>query len=221
MPVSVPSAIPLVAPIVQSQLQKYQYQVLSTKILSLENRHPNKAVNETFSDNIILNLHYIKGDIASFKNKKTKTSQDMINWQNLRNPFNLTLTINPGETFAFHDDVLPEFKNEKIVSGWTDFSYNDGYKQVDGLYGNGVCHLASVINWAASSANLKVTAKANHDFFPIAGVPGSYGTSILYMGGYSSQLQNLYIKNTFDFPVSFVFDINPKRVVVTIIKPNL
>lgn len=218
MPVSTPSAVSLVLPIIESQLKEYNYQILSTKALSFRNRHPDKTVNDIFTDNIILNLHYLKKDADNFKNPSISAGEKMINWKKLKKPFHFTLTLNPNQTFAFHNDVLPQFKQEKIISGWTNFSYNDGFKQVDGLYGNGVCHLASVLNWAAHSAGLKVTAKVNHDFFPVKGVPKKYGTSILYMGGYSSQLQNLYIKNNFNFPVTFVFDVNQNRLVVSIIK---
>jgi len=213
-----PLAVPLVMPIAQSQLEKYQYEVISTKVLSLKVRHPDKTVNDIFSDNILLNLHYIKGDINDLKTGKANAGENMINWEKIREPFDFSVTLKPDETFAFHDDVLPEFKDEKIISGWTEFSYNDGYKQVDGLYGNGVCHLASVLNWLGITSRLEVTAKVNHDFFPVKGVPQKYGTSILYMGGYSSQMQNLYIKNTYSHPITLVFNINPQRVVISVVK---
>jgi len=51
-------------------------------------------------------------------------------------------------------------------------------------------------------------------------VPKEYGTSIRYMpdGSLNSQNQNLYIKNTFDFPVKFVFSVDREEVRLAITK---
>ena len=216
-PVATNQSAALVLPVVESQLKNYQLEAISTKVLSLKNRNSNKQVNDVFADNIILNLHYIKGDVDNYLDSKLK-GEEMVSWTELEKPFNFTLTLPPGQIFTFHDDVLPKYEKEDLSSVKTSFSYDQGYKQVDGLYGNGVCHLASLINWTASTSGLAVEAPTNHNFAPVPAVPNEYGTAILYMGGYSSQLQNLYIKNTYDYPVHLLFDVNKDRVVLTVLR---
>ena len=70
------------------------------------------------------------------------------------------------------------------------FMTDQGYRVISGLGGNGVCHLASLINWAASEAGLAVEARADHSFARIEGVPREYWTSIRYsQSGGNSQNQ--------------------------------
>lgn len=157
--------------------------VLASEILDLSQRYPVESVNEGFKENILVNLSYFK----------------KIN--------NGRLILRPNEVFTFHNQILPEFKKEKIITQESTYSAKDGYKLVAGLYGNGVCHLASVMNWVATEAGLEVTALVNHDFAPVAGVDQKYGTSIKYspnIGG-TAERQNLYIRNTKDYPVEFIF----------------
>jgi len=88
------------------------------------------------------------------------------------------------------------------------FYIEEGYKAIGGLGGNGVCHLASLINWVGSEAGLEVIALASHSFAPVLGVPKKYGTSIRSQ----SKNQNLYIRNNFDYPVAFVFSTDDEEV---------
>jgi vancomycin resistance protein YoaR len=76
------------------------------------------------------------------------------------------------------------------------------------------------MNWTASEAGLEVVARVNHNFVPVPGVPKEYGTSIRYMpdGSLNSQNQNLYIKNNFDYPVKFVFEVNDQEVNLKLLK---
>jgi len=77
-----------------------------------------------------------------------------------------TFSLNPGEVFAFHANVLPEFENPVITMN-SKFYIEEGYKAIGGLGGNGVCHLASLINWVGSEAGLEVTALAKPKSKPL------------------------------------------------------
>jgi len=157
-----------------------QETVLAKHCLDLNTRARNKYVNEVFKYNILLAVE----------------------------KFGDGFVLQPGEVFAFHDNVLSKFKTDNLKTGWTRYEKKEGYKTVLGLPGNGVCHLATLMNWTASDAGLAVVAPINHNFAPVPGVPKKYGTSIRYCpSGCNSQNQNLYIKNTFDFPVKFVFEV--------------
>lgn len=155
--------------------------VLAQHSLDLTSRDEVEIVNEVFAYNILLALDYLGED---------------------------GFTLEPGEVFAFHGNVLPEFSNFVVKTMNSKFYVEEGYKAIGGLGGNGVCHLASLINWVASDAGLEVTALANHNFAPVPGVPAEYGTSIRSQ----SQNQNLYIRNGFAYPVTFVFGIDSKVV---------
>lgn len=108
------------------------------------------------------------------------------------------------------------------------FFMDEGYLALAGLGGNGVCHLASLMNWVAKEARLQmpsaladggqagldVLAPVNHDFYPVPGVPKENGTAILSQ----SAQQNLYIKNNKDYPVSFEFKADANNVELKIVK---
>ena len=150
-------------------------EILAEHSLDLTSRDEDSYVNEIFVYNIFLALEYLGEE---------------------------EFTLAPGEVFAFHDNVLPEFAEPKITMN-SEFFVEEGYKSIGGLGGNGVCHLASLMNWVASEARLAVVAKANHGFALIPGVPKEYGTSIRSQ----SQNQNLYLRNNLNYPVKFVFTI--------------
>lgn len=198
-----------------------QSKVLANHEMSLKDRLPGGGYgNEVFADNILLALHYFKGDADSFKINKNLTGPENIDWNKVRKPFGFTVELRPNEVFAFHKNLLKEFKGADIKNTGSTYSYQDGYKELAGLYGNGVCHLASLINWVASHTEekdkklLAVTAKVNHDFSPVPDVPREYGTAIYYMPGndLTSEDQNLYIKNTSSKTVKFVFNVNKDKV---------
>ena len=165
--------------------------LLAEKSLDLNTRARGEQVNEVFSYNILLAVE----------------------------KFDYGFTLEPGEVFAFHEQIRPEFKKEPLKTGFTGYEASEGYKTILGLPGNGVCHLASLMNWTASDAGLEILALVNHNFAPVPEVPAEYGTSIYYMpdGSRNSANQNLYIKNTFDYPVQFVFSTHDRELNLRII----
>ena len=186
-----------------------QEKVLGQREMSLEKRYGNTFVNDVFKDNILLTIHYMAGNV-------TKSSD--IDWHEVEKPFRYEFTLEPGKTFAFHDDVMEQFK--PVITKTTNAHYNaqEGFKTDGYLYGDGVCHLASLINWAAKDAGLDVLAPVNHDFANIPEVPREYGTAIYAQPGESGvdKQQNLYITNTNDKPVTIVFDYKANTLKVSI-----
>ncbi|HZE87275.1 MAG TPA: VanW family protein [Methylomirabilota bacterium] len=172
--------------------------LLSQHTMSLEDRYANKSVNDVFKDNILLTIAYLSGKVKD---------PAKIDWNQVRSNSEYNLVLNPGEVFAFHDDVLPEFDGKTIKTTNAHFGPSEGFVSDGFLYGDGVCHFASLINWAARDAGLKVTAPTNHDFANIPDVPKENGTAIYTTAGKSSasELQNLYFENNFDKPVHMVF----------------
>ena len=159
--------------------------VLASESLDLSNRYPVLSVSEGFKENILTAVSYF--------NQEASASGGLI--------------LQPGQVFAFHRNIAPEFRQFTIITQPSGFLAKDGYKVVAGLAGNGVCHLASSMNLAAQEAGLEVTAPANHNFAKIPGIDPKYGTSIKFLpnGGANTERQNLYIRNIFDFPVEFRF----------------
>lgn len=180
-----------------------QKQVLAKEELDLTKRLPTEYGARVFSDNILLALRYLN-DPASAKAMAGK-------WEKVREPFTVEFTLAPGEIFAFHDNVLKDFQNPKVTMH-SKFFMDEGYLALNGLGGNGVCHLASLINWVAQEAGLEVIAKVNHDFAPVPGVPRQYGTAIMS----TDQNQNLYLKNTKTYPVKFIFRADQEKVILEI-----
>jgi len=175
--------------------------LLASHAISMQNRYDNPQINEVFKDNILLTLSYATGLI----NKKSD-----INWEEIDKPATYDITLQPGETFAFHDNISSYYKNKKIITTNAHFDAQDGFLSSGYLYGDGVCHLASLISWTALDAGLKVTAPTNHDFANIPQIPKKYGVSIYYSPDQDSrsQNQNLYIENTFDDPITLAFYYN-------------
>ena len=208
------SAVQLVDKTIQEE------QILAGHFLDLNKRHKVESVNQIFSDNILLTLHYLKGDIDQLvKDPSKKLNQGNIFWEEIEEPFIVSFTLEPGEVFAFHSNISKEYRDEKIKTFGLEFFAKEGFKAAGGLYGNGICHLASLMNWAASEAGLEVVGKVRHNFAPVEGVPEEYGTSIRYReNGGDSQNQNLYIKNTSDYPVVFEFKVDEDKVSLKIKK---
>lgn len=174
-----------------SPLAQAKEVVLGERQLDLSKRHPDAQINDVFEFNILLFL------------------------ENLDYGF----TLEPGEFFAFHDQVLPELGDQALITGPSRFSSQESYQTTLGLSGNGVCHLASLINWAAGEAGLETVARVSHNFAPIPGVPRKYGVSIRTLPeATSNQNQNLYLKNTLDYPVKFVFNVEEEKVEIKVIK---
>jgi vancomycin resistance protein YoaR len=168
--------------------------VRSERRFSLADRYPDPWVNDVFRYNILHALDRMNAKSYSF-------------------------TLNPGEVFAFHEDVLPEFEGRVNVTMGSHFNYQDGFKSDGYLSGDGVCHLASLLYWTAKDAGLTALAPTNHDFATIPEVPKEYGVSIFYNPGAhdSNAKQNLYITNTFDKAVQFAFAYDGNALTVKVI----
>ncbi len=191
-------------------------EILSSGTFNLTNRLLDRGGNPIFTDNILLTLRYFQD--GSIKAEK-KNGPGAIDWEKVREPFEFSFILLPGETFTFHSQVLPEYEKHLGFVGKGNFSWLQGYKALEGLSGNGVCHLASFINWVANDAHLDVDARVNHNFAPVPDVPKQYGTSIFDLEGSSgSKLQNLYITNKFTYPVKFTFKVNGEEVRLVITK---
>lgn len=184
--------------------------VLSSHSFSLEERYDNEFVNGVFKDNILLALRYMNGDVEK---------KEDIEWDEVVKPFHSEFTLKPGESFAFHDQVLAEYSGSIVKTTNAHFNYTDGFKSDGYLTGDGVCHLASLIYWAAEDAGLSTEFFASHDFAKINEVPKEYGVSIKYDPGNlaNGTRQNLYIINSLDKPVSFLFDFDGESLSVSVV----
>jgi hypothetical protein len=182
--------------------------LLSEHVMSLTDRYPVSSVNNIFRDNILLTLAYM--------NHSTTVSKTP-DWQKVRTAMDFSFTLTPGQTFAFDDSGQTEHPN--IVKTTTaHFVSDEGFRSDGYLAGDGVCHLASLFNWAGHDAGLDVLAPTNHNFRTIPGIDAKYGTSIYFAPDEerSNSLHNLYITNTKQHPVIFHISANPDNVSVTI-----
>lgn len=186
--------------------------VIAQNSLSLTNRYPNEQVNRVFADNILLTLHYLKGDVKEGKN---------IYWDKIREPFEVSFILKPGQSFAFQNAVLPQITSIAATTNAA-FNYQQGFRSSGWLMGDGVCHLASFINMTAHEAGLTVVAPTNHNFAVIPDIPREYGTSIFYLPGdsFGNARQNLYITNNKSNPVAFKFDYQNNKLKLTLIEVN-
>ncbi len=161
----------------------------------------------------MLNLAYLRGLV------KSKSELD---WNSVTKPFTYEFLLNPGKSFAFHDDVDDKYKETLLKTTQAHFNSDEGFKSSGYLFGDGVCHLASLIYWAAKGANLQAEAPTNHDFREIPDIPREYGVSI-YTNPFakgSNTKQNLYITNNRSRPVAFKFGYDGTKVKVTITELN-
>lgn len=184
---------------------------LASRSFSLENRYGNEFVNDVFKDNILLTLKYMDGSVKG---------KNDISWPEINKPFHYEFSLKPGETFAFHDQILPEYNKNVVKTTNAHFNSYEGFKSDGYLVGDGVCHLASLIYWAALDAGLTAVSPTDHDFAKINEVPKEYGVSIFATpksktGG---EKQNLYIINNLEKSVTFAFDYNGSELTVNILK---
>ncbi len=184
---------------------------ISTHSFSMEKRYDDTFVNGVFRDNILLTLHYMAGTVDE--------KEDIV-WEEINKPFHYEFTLKPGESFAFHDQISPEYNKNVVKTTNAHFNYTDGFKSDGYLMGDGVCHFASLIYWAAKDAGLTAVSPVNHDFAAIPEVPKEYGVSIYFMPGNfgNSSRQNLYITNTLDTPITFSFDYNGENLTVNVVE---
>lgn len=182
--------------------------LLAERSYSLEDRYPDKWVSGIFKDNILLTLAYLRGYQGT----------QNVDWTAVEKPFHYEFTLQPGQTFAFHDDALPQFKDSIVKTTGSHFNWSEGYKYDGWLVGDGVCHLASFINWVARDAGLEVVSPTRHDFAAIPDVPAKYGVSIYAnpqtVG--SNELQNLYIKDNKQIPVEMNFDFDGQNLKISV-----
>ena len=185
--------------------------VRAERSFSLTNRFADPWVNNVFSDNILLTLARMDGNI-------TKPAD--IRWDEVTKPQTFSFSLAPGEVFSFHEDVLDQYKGKPIKTTNSHFNYSDGFRTSGALFGDGVCHLASLLYWTAKSAGLETYAAVNHNFAPIPEVPREYGVSIYYMPGApaANARQNLYITNTFPDPVRFLFVNDGQALTIRVIQ---
>ncbi|OGE77274.1 hypothetical protein A3J19_00790 [Candidatus Daviesbacteria bacterium RIFCSPLOWO2_02_FULL_41_8] len=173
--------------------------LVAQKEMSLDNRYGNAFVNNVFKGNILLNLAYLSNKVNSSKD---------IKWDEIGKPFQYEFKLDPDKTFAFHSDIEDKYKDKLVKTTNAHFNSQEGFKTDGYLFGDGVCHLASLINWVAKEAGLSVEAPTNHDFANIPDVPKEYGVSI-YSNPFSkgsNTRQNLYITNNKPKPIAFRFE---------------
>lgn len=198
-------------PALSSIQQAYaQQEILAEDEMSLANRYRVPVINEVFSDNILLTLSHMSKRVPDVKH---------VDWDAVRKPQTHEIVLKPGEVFAFHDGVMAKYEDNVVATTNAHFGAADGFKSSGYLYGDGVCHLASLFNRAADKAGLFVLAPVNHDFAAIPDISRVYGTSIYYAPEQHSvsEKQNLYIKNTFDKTVKFVITSDSQKVAVTVV----
>lgn len=175
-----------------------EQKVLASHEISLEKRYPVESVNTVFKDNMLLTLEYATGT-------KTTTSPD---WREVEKPAEYRLELKKGETFAFHDDILPEYQGKVTKTTNAHFNSAEGFASDGYLIGDGVCHLASLMYWVAKDAGLDTYAPTRHDFAPVPEIPREYGTAIYTdQSGksYGDEMQNLYITNNKDQTITLDF----------------
>lgn len=184
---------------------------LGSASMSLDNRYGYDASENAYKDNILLNLAYLSGEVKS---------KEDIDWEKIKKPFTLQFSLEPGQRFAYHDVIAAQYRDNVAVTAHTNFGAGDGYKYADGLYGMGVCHLASLIHKAALSAGLESIAPTNHDFYAIPEISKEYGVAIYSSpdSQSASERQNLYIRNNLDSRVDFKFDFDGDNLRVSILK---
>jgi hypothetical protein len=181
--------------------------VLATHSFSMEDRYDNKFVNDVFKDNILLTLNYMDGAVKS---------KDDINWNKIESPFHYEFTLSPGEEFAFHNNTLPDYSKNVVKTTGVDFDSTEGFKYDGDLVGDGVCHLASIIYWAAKDAGLNAYAPSNHNFAVIPDVPKEYGVAIQS----PMPLGNLYVIDNLNKPITFIFNYDGTDLSVSVTEVN-
>ena len=185
--------------------------VISSHEISLENRYAVKSVSDIFKDNILLNIAYMEGKIGK---------KEDINWDEVKKPFTYQFRLEPGQVFAYHDDVLEEYKQSLVKTTQAHFNGSEGFKTDGYLFGDGVCHLASLLYWVAKDAGLEAKAPTNHDFMVIPEIDKEHGVSIYsnpYANG-SHQMQNLYIKNNKSKAIAFKFEYNGEKLKTSVLE---
>lgn len=197
--------------LIQGQPQVANLEPIAVREFSLEKRYDSSFVNGVFKDNILLTLKYLSGE---------EIDPRKVDFEKVRKPFEYKFVLKSGEIFAFHDDVLPELEGKVSKTTNAHFNTPEGFKSSGFLVGDGVCHLASLLYWAARDAGLETLAKVDHNFANIPEVPKEYGVSIYAYPGkqYSDQMQNLYITNNRDREIAFEFKYDGQNLKITVVE---
>ena len=117
---------------------------------------------------------------------------------------------------------MPQYFGRQIKTTNAHFNGIEGFRSSGYLYGDGVCHLASLMYWAAKDAGLETYAPTNHNFMVIPEIPREYGVSILsnpYIKG-NDAMQNLYITNNKEKAVLFIFDYYNHKLKLSVTEEN-
>ena len=178
--------------------------ILASHTISMENRYDNQFVNDVFKDNILLALYYMDNQV---------NDKSQIDWERINQPFNTKFTLKPTETFAFHEHTLPDYSDNLVKTTNANFIGSEGFRNSGHLIGDGVCHLASLMYWAASDAGLTTYNPSDHNFAKINEVPKEYGSGILS----PNPLGNLYIVNNLEKPVTFKFDFDGENLTIEVV----
>lgn len=184
---------------------------LASHEMNLNDRQPVPYVNQVFKDNILLNMAYMRNTVSM---------QNSLNWIEVEKPFHYEFKLEPGQTFAFHEDTLPEYKGKVAKTTNAHFNYPEGFKSDGYLTGDGVCHLASLMYWVSRGAGLETKAPNNHNFANIPGISKEYGVSIYNHPGApdSNAKQNLYITNNQDKAITFKFDYSDNKLKLAVVE---
>lgn len=174
--------------------------ILASYSIHLNNRHVNKFVNNVFSDNILLTLYYLSEE----KVEATPL------WKNVKSKTHISFVLNPQESFAFHDDVVDEYTKNLVKTTNSHFIGSEGFRSSGWLYGDGVCHLASLMYKVAYDAGLETYVPRNHSFAKIPEIDATYGVSIYSdpQNKKNDKMQNLYIRNNTKSSLTFEFEIH-------------
>lgn len=192
-----------------------QPEMLASREMSLDNRYSVPSVNDVMKDNILLTIAYMRGIVKD---------PARVDWETVRKPFEYSFTLKTGETYAFQRDAISEFAGTITKTTDIHFAAQEGFKSDGYLFGDGVCHLASLIFWAAKDAGLNAVAPTNHDFANIPEIPREYGVAIYSMPGETATNanQNLYVKNDGSNPIviKMIYDGHDLNVTVEKDKSN-
>lgn len=182
---------------------------LNQKSFLLSKRYPDPFVNDVMKKNILLSLAYERGLVHK---------GEAIDWNLVEKPFETGIYLPPNSLFSFHEARMDKYKGLTPFTLNSHFNSDEGFISDGYLVGDGVCHLASLIYWAAKDAGLEVTAPTNHDFAHIEEIPKEYGVAIFYdpKNPGSNSLQNLYIQNNKNKTVEIEFSYNGERLAVDI-----
>jgi hypothetical protein len=178
---------------------------LASQSFSLKNRYSTEYINDVFVDNILLTLLYMDNVIPKSQS---------VDWEVVRQDREVSFTLNPGETFAFHGKLNPNYENSDTVVKTTNsrFIASEGFRTSGKIYGDGVCHLASFINLVAIQAGLDVYAPVRHDFAVIPDVNRKIATSI----NSNDAIQNMYVTNSTSNPIEFIFSYNSESLEIRV-----